>query len=1451
MSRSTASVTEEPLFVFNPSLTTKNIDLHQDGGKNTFGSYLYLKKKIGELGLENLFLFDDHKKELKYFGPWQYIRFNFGLLISFGECFGAFSFRNITRHDFMSYVLGRHYTEAKYKQEASSLESLKKKSSDFFKSAADVRTPETLSKGSLLSKNLCIGESHSQSCSRRFLIENMETFAKNGYKTLFLEHLFYDSAMQRDLDLYFRSTTDTMPKSLENYLNNLGKIYCTVFDKYDEDYNFVTLVMAAKKYGLRIVGIDTVESYKMGDSQFGSQGEERMKGMNYEAKRIIEEEGRGRKWLALMGNAHISQCYGVLGVSQITDNAVAVDIYLDECSKTTFKAVNQARKIGGESITSDFSISYKRDSSLKLESLAVESSAEGTGTNTDEIDGVLRNMMNVKDILLLHRLFRINSEFRKTAEENDFDEWYEKNKISTTGFSLSLSITSQSSEFFNILNASSNTDPSLRNLLPAISSFLRQGDDYLLRKILAKNSQLVTAFNFLREIVSVNSKWQEHKKEKISIATEIYNNLSQGLSYEGYESLKIDDNSFLLHKQGTEDSESMIFTSDFEDTAKNITFKSLEQIKGAVRMAGAAIAASRTSAAAASTIDFGKSCRFDKFGITDSPDFTSRDFDDELASLRLDMSLNQVLARKFYEGSKISKFAKYISDFDTNDGIRIKQPLSAERIRYNSCFNRKTIVPVTIDEENFYWPANFVNFDDSLPGRSNSHLIAGEPAYTYGYEFWLMTLQNNVSSIVSVVSASDRRGYEVEEGKERIFEKNGSQIKVKCELLKVGEGDLGGVQLSDYWKDDFRVRKYTITHPDGTVKTTYHFLALGSKGGDPVTVIEQLPDQNKADGRKEVDADRLTRYSSDATFPDKLKTAQAGIFNFIRQVQDCQIALGVYGKTDTKTYAHCTQGPDRTGTFCVLYHIFSQARKLGDSVSPELIKSSLNIANLARRYEASTASGGAVAYIQRKLTTVSGEDMLLLQQERFLSIFSKALHSVVTLDKAALRDDMATAGRYISNTIKLRHGDRIISIDGDGIDDFSKLRTKLIGLGLITDSQDFSISIGGTIQTDITRFNEQTPGNLTIRPRSSLLSGGAIGGTTVAASTPVMYTAQSLYEVAQGVGLEKGPAYKDREFMPLKITIDGHDYYIYKQAANSTDYYDVRDIEGGNYSKDSKATPDLSRKIWDRLIEIFDEKSRPSGGGSGGYVEPTAAPSSSVFDFEYRKVFRTSTIKPQKGIFAILLEKQKGSGDLRKAQVAMGFEEKELKELEKETEDGPGGKVKFILEQEQRKITQKAGEKLIKYLKDLSDKKITGSDIYKLTPTFLETLKSNLTHQAFYSDVIEKAIAVAHEVAVENDGLTRDGKIDAARTKIMEKAGDSIKLGHLAIDKEDVASLGLLTSRFFYNAASELKRYSGRMENARQDKLTAFSFKRSNINVVAGVMGEVFQNEYTTKGRAR
>lgn len=164
---------------------------------------------------------------------------------------------------------------------------------------------------------ICIGEYHNQPISKQLLINNMKTLKKEGVELLFLEHLFYNTSIQEQLDAYFFQKSPQLPPLLEARLRQMDRGFSHYSAEPKKIPQFFDLVIAAKEAGIRVIGIDTSLSYRCGYDIFGAQGTDRLYGMNYAATKIIEHEAAGKKYIALVGALHACQAENVQGLNHL------------------------------------------------------------------------------------------------------------------------------------------------------------------------------------------------------------------------------------------------------------------------------------------------------------------------------------------------------------------------------------------------------------------------------------------------------------------------------------------------------------------------------------------------------------------------------------------------------------------------------------------------------------------------------------------------------------------------------------------------------------------------------------------------------------------------------------------------------------------------------------------------------------------------------------------------------------------------------------------------------------------------------------------------------------------------------------------------------------------------------------------------------------------------------
>jgi|GEM_PF-2794023 len=209
--------------------------------------------------------------------------------------------------------------------QASPLDELKAKLEGFVQKKANAQQKATaqqkedISWERLLEKSICIGEAHSKIAPKKFLIENMGLFKKNGFDVIFMEHLSQredSSSLKR-----YENLNEEMPQELRARLAKLdeqfqSELYPEEWDKY----NFTKIVEAAKQNGIKVIPLEeSEESY-----QFSKNGPMRAAILSLSAKNVIDQfnkPGQGGKWLALVGSAHLNRCRDIPGICEIVDNA--------------------------------------------------------------------------------------------------------------------------------------------------------------------------------------------------------------------------------------------------------------------------------------------------------------------------------------------------------------------------------------------------------------------------------------------------------------------------------------------------------------------------------------------------------------------------------------------------------------------------------------------------------------------------------------------------------------------------------------------------------------------------------------------------------------------------------------------------------------------------------------------------------------------------------------------------------------------------------------------------------------------------------------------------------------------------------------------------------------------------------------------------------------------------
>ena len=246
----------------------------------------------------------------------------------------------------------------------------------------------------LFDGSFCVGEAHHEISPKKFLIQNIQDLAANGYQVLFFEHLF--KAEHQDLlNEYHNSPMGTqMPQALKEKLARLDEGHHV----NSKDFNFTKVVEAAKENGIRVVAIDNESIWSMYKPGVGGLSEidsyHRTLLMNGFAKSIIDAHlanNPNLKWCALMGNSHVntrsfSDQLPVPGVADLF--ADCQDIFIsDEDVKKPEITSNQAKQVvisqGNVKLVASLFVKCNSGDDLSLSSLSNSALKSAEQANQD------------------------------------------------------------------------------------------------------------------------------------------------------------------------------------------------------------------------------------------------------------------------------------------------------------------------------------------------------------------------------------------------------------------------------------------------------------------------------------------------------------------------------------------------------------------------------------------------------------------------------------------------------------------------------------------------------------------------------------------------------------------------------------------------------------------------------------------------------------------------------------------------------------------------------------------------------------------------------------------------------------------------------------------------------------------------------------------------------------
>jgi hypothetical protein len=210
-------------------------------------------------------------------------------------------------------------------------------------------------------KNHAVGEIHNHVTPKRYFMDQMPEYAKQGYTILFVEHLLYEEH-QQDLDAF--NASGTMSPALSEYLNRQNEGHMD--DNDNGTHNYTGVLKAAQTHGIRVVALDTRLSYSF------RCGKSRALAFSLTATEIINREAGTNKWLAFMGNGHnhiqhFTDGTSVPGIANLLPNTVTVNVF-DKSMNTDSEPLsaqrNAERTIIGTTVYADIGITA--DSSIPL-----------------------------------------------------------------------------------------------------------------------------------------------------------------------------------------------------------------------------------------------------------------------------------------------------------------------------------------------------------------------------------------------------------------------------------------------------------------------------------------------------------------------------------------------------------------------------------------------------------------------------------------------------------------------------------------------------------------------------------------------------------------------------------------------------------------------------------------------------------------------------------------------------------------------------------------------------------------------------------------------------------------------------------------------------------------------------------------------------------------------------
>ena len=167
------------------------------------------------------------------------------------------------------------------------------------------------------SNGICIADtSHGMREPKQFLIDHLIELKQLGVTTLFLEFMHYDT---QQLAIDHHPDPETLPNDFKYFFQHLDYEHSLCNEDKSLKPGYVDLVQATRTAGIRLVGLDTNETYNINptDEDGNDNYHERGAKLNNQAVNIIRKEIKSNeKYAVFCGGAHVVNHKGVPGISQ-------------------------------------------------------------------------------------------------------------------------------------------------------------------------------------------------------------------------------------------------------------------------------------------------------------------------------------------------------------------------------------------------------------------------------------------------------------------------------------------------------------------------------------------------------------------------------------------------------------------------------------------------------------------------------------------------------------------------------------------------------------------------------------------------------------------------------------------------------------------------------------------------------------------------------------------------------------------------------------------------------------------------------------------------------------------------------------------------------------------------------------------------------------------------------